>query len=177
MSYSSKLLNLAIKTELGLENLCKKALDDLSITQYKKEAEFIHWYCESLRTQVSELLKLVMVIQKERDQAFEREDQFDDALTSFFSEFNKLKNQHIINGKKGGQKIIYQEYHEIVSMLIEQFDGDIFKRGAVAKIKRDADHEVYKRTKNTNIKPLLPSSKQAENIIKKLRKNNLDNKN
>lgn len=171
MNDYSKRLNLAITISNKLEPLFDKAMDELSITQYKKEADFIHLYCESLRTQVDEILNVLMVIQKERDQALEREDKFDDFLTIFFPEFNKLKNQHIINGKKGGQSKIYQEYYDIVTKIIKEFNGDLFKRGAISKIKKEADHEVYRRTNNKNIKPLLPSSKQAENIIKKLRDN------
>jgi hypothetical protein len=116
------------------------------------------------------LLDIALLIQKERDALYVEDENANKLIRLLLDQMKEIKEIPMINGKKGGAKIIYADYYVIVNQIIAAYKGDLFVRGAISRIVRMADNKIRKKMlKDQDISLGIPSQKQAENIVKKLR--------
>lgn len=85
------------------------------------------------------------------------------------SKLENFKNSFRENGKKGGQKVVYDDYYKLVESLIKNTDDDPSKRGFKARIYHKSIIEITRRSSKGDLIG-EPSKAQAERIITSITK-------
>lgn len=90
-------------------------------------------------------------------------------LSSNTSKLEEFKDSFRENGKKGGKKVVYDDYYKLVESLIKNTDEDPSKRGFKAQIYHKSIIEITRRSSKGELIG-EPSKAQAERIIKSITK-------
>lgn len=122
----------------------------------EQEFQVITAYFDLLKQKISANKKEVNITQNVNDK-LQNIAQSIIKLTKLEHQALKEKPKH--DGRKGSPPIEYQDYYDLVDEIIEQYEGDLNKRGTKARIARIAEIKAGEKIDR-------PCHKQCSNIIK-----------
>lgn len=148
----------------------KSVIQELIDSGDKDAAGIISLFVDQTVEQGSLVISILLLIQKERDTLIDEADDATRLIKLLFNKIKEIKEIPMINGKKGGEKRTYDDYYVVVAQVIADYKGDLFEHGVIRRIARISDRIMMKQmVEDEDFSQELPSQKQADNIIKKLR--------